>query len=49
LGWAPKTFWKATISEFFMAIEGHNRIESGSSGPPPLTRAEFEALEAEYL
>jgi len=47
LGWSPKAFWNATISEFFMAVEGHN--ETRQSGSSPMTRAEFEDLEERYL
>lgn len=46
LGWSPKTFWKATIAEFFMALEGHN--ETHRIKPKPMTRAEFEALAEDH-
>lgn len=48
LGWTPKTFWRATISEFILALEGHNDAQGGGK-PPPVLRAELEELEAEYL
>lgn len=45
LGWTPKTFWKSTLAEFFLAIEGHN--DANRVGPKPMTRAEFDELAAE--
>lgn len=50
LGWSPKVFWKATVAEFILAVDGHNETQQAASGKsPPVLRAELEALEAEYL
>lgn len=48
LKWSPRMFWRSTLSEFFMAIEGHNNTQQPSR-PAAMTRAEFEELEARYL
>lgn len=47
LKWRPEDFWEATPTEYLAAIAGHNRANSGSG--EPMTRDEFEELEAEYL
>jgi hypothetical protein len=43
LHWSPRAFWRSTIDEYLMAVEGHNQTQR--SGPTPLTRAELEDLE----
>lgn len=48
LKWRPDDFWEATPAEFFGAIKGHNRANSGPE-EEKMTRAEFEDLEARYL
>lgn len=47
LKWLPETFWKATLDEFFMALDGHNETHR-PKGVTPLTRDELEDLEARY-
>lgn len=49
LGWSPKTFWRSTVGEFVMAVDGHNQTQGGGGGPVPLSRAEMEALERKHL
>jgi len=45
LGWTPETFWRASVSEFFMAIAGFNRGQRGETGQPePVSRAEAEEM-----
>jgi len=29
LKWTPDTFWASTITEYFLAIEGHNDANGG--------------------
>lgn len=29
LKWTPETFWSATLTEYFAAIEGHNDANGG--------------------
>lgn len=48
LKWRPKDFWKASLAEFFLAIDGHNRAQ-GSHRPEPMGREEFEELAEQYL
>jgi len=45
LGWSPKTFWRATLAEFVMALDGHNQVQGSARGKPrPLSVAEQEEL-----
>ena len=45
-GWTPRTFWRATIAEFFACCAGHNR--ANRPGPEPLTSEEFKDLAEQY-
>lgn len=47
LGWSPAVFWAASIAEFMLAVDGHNRMNR-PRGPTPMTREEFEELDALY-
>jgi len=50
LGWAPETFWRATLTEYLAAIAGYNRRMGGDKeddrkGP---SDAELDALVKRY-
>lgn len=44
----PETFWKATVWEFFKAVEGHNRVNSPARTVEPMSRDRFNALVEKY-
>lgn len=45
LGWTPRTFWQASLVEYFAAITGWNEKQQGKTGkPPPVLRDEFEEM-----
>ena len=46
LGWAPAAFWRATIPEIMMAVEGRN--DANRIDAPPATSEDLEALMAVY-
>jgi hypothetical protein len=48
IGWTPQTFWKATMTEFFAAVEGWNRANGGAPDDAPMTSGEYEEILAEY-
>jgi hypothetical protein len=48
LHWTPETFWRSTITEYMMAIEGFNDANSGASKDGPPSDAELADLVARY-
>lgn len=42
----PNDFWSMSLSEFYAAIEGYNRVNG--SGNAPLSRYELERLMERY-
>ncbi|MBZ9852795.1 phage tail assembly chaperone [Mesorhizobium sp. CA13] len=44
LGWSPATFWRSTLAELVIALEG----KFPNSKPRPLTGEESAALEAQF-
>jgi len=51
VGWSPTEFWSSSLTEFFSAIEGWNRMNGGGD-PDGFTdedRREVERLKRVYL
>lgn len=48
LGWTPAAFWAATPAEFHAALDGWREAHGAEPAVEPMTRAEAEALFAEY-
>jgi hypothetical protein len=48
LGWRPEDFWRATITEFFEAINGHNESQGGDAEPTAPTKNEMAGLLEKY-
>lgn len=48
LNWTPDTFWNATMTEFFRAVEGFNARQGGEEKPEAPTDDEVADLLAKY-
>jgi len=48
LGWKPAEFWAATLTEFFLAIHGHNDAQGGDTDVAPPSDDEMAKLLARY-
>ncbi|WP_280750067.1 phage tail assembly chaperone [Rhizobium leucaenae] len=48
LGWRPVDFWDATLTEFFIAIKGHNEAQGGEEETAGPSQGEMAAIIAKY-
>lgn len=48
LKWTPETFWSATLTEYFRAIDGHNQANGGGKKAAAPTKDEMSKLLAMY-
>jgi hypothetical protein len=48
LHWTPETFWRSTITEYMMAIEGFNALNGGEKKDQGPSDEDLAALLAKY-
>lgn len=51
LGWKPREFWRATLIEYYAAIDGMNEMNMALSGQSPddqMTPERYDELKAMY-
>ena len=48
LKWTPDTFWASTITEYFMAIEGHNEANGATKKDEAPSDDAMASLLAKY-
>lgn len=48
LKWTPDTFWASTLTEYIVAIEGHNEANGGGKKVKAPSDDDLEALMRRY-